>query len=96
MCDDGWGEAEATVVCRQLGLPYGRPWPVGGAVFGQGAGQIWLTYLQCTGSEDHLAACRRFYNFGNVPFCNHGNDAGVICTNGRKSFTFSPYLNLVA
>ena len=88
VCDLLWGAADAKVVCRQLGLPYARVQPVGGAVFGQGEGQIWLTALGCTGSEDHLAECDRYYQFGKVPGCDHGDDAGVFCTNGRKSFIF--------
>ena len=84
VCDDGWGEADAKVICRQLGLPYARVHAVGGAVFGQGTGKVWLIYLECTGSEDHLAACKRYYDFGYVLGCNHGSDAGVVCTNGRK------------
>ena len=89
VCHEWWGAADAKVVCRQLGLPYVGVKPVGGAVFGQGAGKILLSHLGCTGSEDHLAECRRPYSFGFVPGCNHGDDAGVVCTNGRKHFIFS-------
>ena len=83
VCDYGWSAADAMVVCRQLGLPYADAVPVGGAVFGQGSGQIWLNFVRCTGSEESLAECRHHgwgYALSN---CDHGDDAGIICTDGK-------------
>ena len=84
VCDDGWGTSDARVVCRQLGLPYGNAQPVGAAVFGRGTGQIWLDDVACGGSESSLDECLiRGYNQWGVHNCNHGEDAGVVCTNGN-------------
>ncbi|NWV42829.1 DMBT1 protein, partial [Grantiella picta] len=76
VCDDGWGMAEAQVVCRQLGCGAALAAP-GHAHFGRGLGLIWLDDLTCAGSERHLAQCPgRTWGDNN---CHHGEDAGVVC-----------------
>ena len=87
MCDNGWGAADAEVVCRQLGLPHGHVQPVGAAVFGQGTGQIWLEIVACEGSDSFLDECPSINRPWGFHFCDHSMDAGVVCTNGN-------YLNL--
>ena len=81
MCHNGWDAADAEVVCRQLGLPYGNAQPVGAAVFGQGTGQIWLDRVSCGGSDISLNECIN-HSWG-LHNCYHSMDAGVICTNGN-------------
>ncbi|NXI48623.1 L3BPA protein, partial [Galbula dea] len=57
VCDDGWGWAEGQVVCRQLGC--GNLVAVApGARYGQGAGEIWLDEVKCTGEEKDLRQCQ--------------------------------------
>ena len=50
---------------------------IGYGDFGSGEGFIHLSNIVCTGTEDRLFDC------GGSPvgqhFCNHGEDAGVIC-----------------
>ncbi|XP_038548020.1 deleted in malignant brain tumors 1 protein-like isoform X3 [Micropterus salmoides] len=77
VCDDSWDLNDAEVVCRELNC--------GGALsapqsshFGQGTGQIWLDEVACSGSEMSLTECRH-RGFGSHD-CNHGEDAGVICS----------------
>ncbi|CAB1412920.1 unnamed protein product [Pleuronectes platessa] len=54
ICDSGWNNLNAAVVCRQLGHS-------GGAVatggFGQGKGPIHLDRVRCTGKEEFLGEC---------------------------------------
>jgi hypothetical protein len=79
VCDDLWTNDldQAHVVCRQLGL--GRATQATReSSFGQGAGPIWMDNVVCTGNEARLADCG--HNGWGVHNCNHGTDAGVVCS----------------
>ncbi|XP_071951750.1 scavenger receptor cysteine-rich type 1 protein M130-like [Antedon mediterranea] len=75
VCDDGWDQNEATVVCRQLDFP-GALSSVAGAEFGEGIGPIHLSRVQCNGNETRLDLCD---HVGQTSSCGHHNDAGVYC-----------------
>ncbi|XP_053317413.1 neurotrypsin [Spea bombifrons] len=77
VCDDQWDDADAEVVCRQLGFGgVAKAWNQ--AHFGEGAGPILLDEVQCTGNELSIEECQR------SPWgehnCGHKEDAGVSCT----------------
>ncbi|XP_070272992.1 neurotrypsin isoform X2 [Myotis yumanensis] len=75
VCDDQWDDADAEVVCRQLGLRYGKQAPA--SPFGESAGPIWLDEVSCSGRETSLLQCSR------LPWgrhdCSHREDVGVAC-----------------
>ena len=76
VCDDFWDINDANVVCRQLG--YRRAVTAHQrAHFGQGAGQILLDDLQCTGREASLLECS--HSGINQHNCVHHEDASVTC-----------------
>ena len=77
VCDNQFHNADAKVVCRQLGLPYAGAEAVYDAGFGRGTDHVAITNLYCTGSESSLAQCN--YQTGSSVSCSHANDAGVIC-----------------
>nr|XP_038035101.1 deleted in malignant brain tumors 1 protein isoform X5 [Anas platyrhynchos] len=81
LCDDGWGLAEAQVVCRQLGCGTALLAP-GGSHFGQGSGQMWPGSVNCTGAETALFACkmRPWSNSTHHP----RTSAGVVCAEGDQ------------
>ena len=83
VCDDDWDLKDANVVCRQLGFA-GAVAANTSAAFGQGAGQIWMDNLQCTGDESHLTECSH-NGWGNEN-CVHSEDAGVMCNRGDKKY----------
>ena len=76
VCDDGWDNADATVVCRQLGF-YGTARAYGSAQYGQGTGPILLSRLSCVGNESSLVDCSR--SSAQTKNCTHSDDAVVHC-----------------
>ena len=77
VCDDQWDINDAHVVCRMLGYPKALGFTSQSAFGGAQDGPIWMDEVNCTGSEDTLAACPH-YGWGNSD-CDHTEDAGVIC-----------------
>ncbi|TSK14798.1 Neurotrypsin [Bagarius yarrelli] len=76
VCDHGWNDVNAAVVCRQLGftgVSKARPM----SYFGSGKGQIHLSNIRCTGKESFLGECPAKGPDSHV--CKHSQDAGVVC-----------------
>ena len=78
MCDDGWDDTDAGVVCRQLGFGSSGT-AIGSAGFGQGSGPIFLDNIFCNGSEPVLTRCGHL-GISVIASCSHTNDAGVRCS----------------
>uniref|UniRef100_A0A8C3JZ31 SRCR domain-containing protein n=1 Tax=Calidris pygmaea TaxID=425635 RepID=A0A8C3JZ31_9CHAR len=76
VCDDGWGLAEAEVVCRRMGCGEALL-AVSEAQFGPGSGNILLDDVECRGDEDNLWDCS--HRGIAVHNCRHKEDASVIC-----------------
>ena len=77
VCDDGWDNTDAGVVCRQLGFGSSGT-AIESAGFGQGSGSIWLDSVTCAGNESTLASCPHL-GVGVTRNCSHYDDAGVRC-----------------
>ncbi|XP_033730064.1 neurotrypsin-like [Pecten maximus] len=75
VCDDGFDQNDAQVVCRQLGYSGGSA--VGEAVFGRGKGPIWMDQVTCSGDEHRLAECE--FSGWREEDCSHWEDVGVVC-----------------
>eukprot|EP00731_Ephydatia_muelleri_P017284 Em0010g382a len=77
VCGFGFGQADASVVCRQLGY-----YPVGTAKlyssYGYGSGPILLSNLACNGFELSLLECNSS-GLGITDGCYHFYDASVVC-----------------
>ncbi|XP_028407269.1 scavenger receptor cysteine-rich domain superfamily protein-like [Dendronephthya gigantea] len=85
ICDDGWSMRDASVVCRQLGYQdAGRSLQRNEVP--SGTGQIWLSEVSCTGSEQNISSCSH-HGWGNHR-CSHNEDVGVVCT--KTDFTGIP------
>ena len=76
VCDDGWDNADATVVCRQLGF-YSSGRAYRSALYGPGIGPIWLSRLLCFGNESSLFECGQLDV--KTKNCMHSDDASVYC-----------------
>ena len=87
MCDDGWDDTDAGVVCKQLGFESSGI-AIGSAGFGQGSGPIWLSGVACAGTESALASCGHLGINFNIN-CSHHEDAGVRCTGTRKESMYN-------
>ena len=78
VCDNGWDDTDAGVVCRQLGYGSYGATPYSNAYFGQGSGSIILDNVTCTGSELTLDSCSHL-GIGVTKSCSHSEDVGVRC-----------------
>ena len=74
VCNDGWDDKYASLVCTQLG--YGSLGTL--AYFKAGTGSIFLENVLCSINDTVIASCGHF-GVGITVRCNHNNDAGVKC-----------------
>ena len=88
VCDDGFSETDAQVVCRSLGyIPQGAE---AVQAFGGGRGLIWMDDVQCAGNEPELTWCQHT-GWGRHN-CVHEEDVGVCCQ-GRSTSNFAQSTN---
>ena len=86
ICDDGWDDTDAGVVCRQLGFGSSGT-AIGSAGFGQGSGSILLDGVVCNGSELTLTSCSHL-GINVTRSCRHAEDAGVRCNDLQGKLTY--------
>ncbi len=88
MCDDGWTDIDARVVCRQLGMSGGKAYS--SARYGQGSANspIWMSQVGCSGAETFLSDCS-FPGWMSAAGCTHARDASVCCEPGCNACKFN-------
>ena len=74
VCNDGWNDSYAGLVCTQLG--FGSSGKLSN--FGAGTGTIFLDKVMCSINDTILASCGH-YGVGVTVGCNHNDDVGVKC-----------------
>ncbi|XP_048254488.1 uncharacterized protein LOC124148917 isoform X9 [Haliotis rufescens] len=67
---------EAQVVCKMANLPWTTAYVT--TSFGPGEGIIWLSNVDCTGTETSLDQCSHS-GWGTATSCSHSSDVGVVC-----------------
>ena len=81
VCDDGWDNNDAKVVCRQLGYDVSRSGTfTSHQSWGGGSGSIWMDDVTCSGRESSLDNCGKRGNSWGSHNCGHHEDAGVTCS----------------
>ena len=73
MCNDGWTDKYASLVCEQLGFGSGSL-----TSFKPGTGSILLENVICSINDTTLASCGHF-GVGITVRCSHSGDVGVKC-----------------
>ncbi len=90
VCDDGWDDNDAKVVCRQLGYDLNITTAVNArTLYGEGNGTIWLRHVSCRGTENNLSECTH-HGWANTEACNHGQDVGVNCSGSLLKGQYMP------
>ena len=74
VCNDGWNDNYASLVCTQL--RFGSSGRL--ADFGAGTGDIFFDNVICSRNDTVLASCGH-YGVGITVGCNHNDDVGVKC-----------------
>ena len=94
VCDDGWDDTDAGVVCRQLGFGSSGTaiGAAGAAITSSGYGDLpnptLLDGITCTGNETTLASCAH-YGVNITKNCKHSGVAGVNCTKAQCKYVQS-------
>ena len=77
ICDDGWGNNEANVACKQMGFVGASSSDWTPRNDGSTNQTIWLDDVICTGSEPQLINCN--HRGLGVEDCQHTGDVGIRC-----------------
>eukprot|EP00286_Rhodomonas_abbreviata_P018130 CAMPEP_0181305788 /NCGR_PEP_ID=MMETSP1101-20121128/9930_1 /TAXON_ID=46948 /ORGANISM="Rhodomonas abbreviata, Strain Caron Lab Isolate" /LENGTH=556 /DNA_ID=CAMNT_0023411755 /DNA_START=170 /DNA_END=1837 /DNA_ORIENTATION=- len=79
VCDSGFTDKTAGVLCRSLGFS------VGGVArrAGGGRGMVWLSDVTCKGTEKNMEWCP--HSAWGLADCDHSMDAGVCCLGTKSS-----------
>ncbi|XP_071111385.1 uncharacterized protein [Haliotis cracherodii] len=77
---------EAKVVCKMANLP----WTSASVTtsYGPGKGLIWLSNVDCTGTETSLDECS--HSGWGTASCSHSSDVGVICSGATLQIHLEP------
>jgi len=78
ICDDGWGEEEASVICRMLGFRKGG-FPTERSHFGTEKMHILFDDVKCTGREESFVSCKAVVGINKHDCLLGRENAGVVC-----------------
>lgn len=79
LCSLGWDDEDANIVCKQLGFITGRN---GSVTWAAGTGVIWMSNIQCQGTEGVIQGClHNGWNYEDLDpnVCDHNADVQISC-----------------
>ena len=79
VCNDGWDDVDASVVCKQLGFGSSGTAVLDVHVFGPGTGRVLLSNVMCSSNATTLSSCGHIGVGITLCGCDHYKDAGVTC-----------------
>ncbi|GIL85272.1 hypothetical protein Vretifemale_13878 [Volvox reticuliferus] len=96
VCNDGWDDTDATVVCRQLGYTQGWAVDTTGRTFmdatigpfpqGPTDMRVWFSQVDCSDTDIKLESCPNTGHAAMELSCiDHSRDAGAFCRNETSS-----------
>jgi len=85
VCNDGWNDINAGVVCRQMGFG-SSGMSIGSSSFGQISGLSLLADVKCNGTETSLVDCEH-YGVNITRNCNSLETVGVNCTTAQGVYS---------
>jgi len=80
ICDDGWDDRDAAVICRMIGFSENGAQATNHSHDGQGRRLILLDNVNCQGTEEHIVDCGITPDNWAHHNCSHAQDAGALCT----------------
>ncbi|KAM9488399.1 uncharacterized protein Hap1MRO34_005344 isoform 1-T1 [Clarias gariepinus] len=86
VCGDGWNKKGGHVVCAQLGCGTALLAVSKTGMFDLGFGPIYLSKVNCSGTEKNLWQCLNEPDEGRN-FCGHKEDAEVVCSESAGILT---------
>ncbi len=86
ICDDSWDNDDSAALCRHMGFKTGTAHMK--ATFGRGTGPIWLDNIECA-SDENTTITDCLLGIWGKHDCDHGEDAGAICSNNGKEYCLS-------
>lgn len=76
VCNIGWDDTDASVVCKQLGFGSSGTAILDVNTFGPGTGRVFLSNVRCSSNDTTLSSC----GVGITTCgCDHYKDAGITC-----------------
>ena len=79
VCNDGWDDIDASVVCKQLGFGSSGTAILDAQIYGPGTGRVLLSNVLCSSNDTTLSSCAHRGVGITACECDHYKDAGVTC-----------------
>ena len=88
VCNVGWDDTDASVVCKQLGIGSSGTAILNVNIFGPGTGRIFLSNIMCSSSDKTLSGCGHKTVGVTACECDHYKDVGITCNSKFISYSF--------